>query len=208
MADEETVSVYDTRADDYADMVASTEVDEHLVAFMDELPSGGHVLDLGCGPGHAAATMTAAGFDVDAWDASEGMVRLAADTSGVRIERRDFDSLDAVDAYDGIFANFSLLHARKAEMPDLLGRIARALRPGGVLHLALKTGTGERRDAIGRFYSYYEESELEGLLTRSGLGIASRATGSGRGLDGSDASWIIVRARPTDDADDTSAARV
>ena len=64
---------------------------------------------------------------------------------GVRIDARlaRFDELDAVARYDGIWANFSLLHAPRAEMPGNLARISRALRPGGWLHLGLKLGQGD-----------------------------------------------------------------
>lgn len=193
-ADRETLDVYDARAGDYANLVDRSKPGRHLTDFIDALPKHGRVLDLGCGPGKSAADMAEAGLTVDAWDASAEMARLGRESFGLDIQVREFESLDAVQTYDGIFANFSLLHAPKSQMPGHLERIARALKPGGVFHIGMKTGTGERRDSIGRFYAYYEDVELSELLTAAGFTVTDRALGSDLGLDGTEAPWIIMRA--------------
>ena len=54
-------------------------------------------------------------------------------------------------------------------MPDILSRIHHALRPGGIVYIGLKAGVGEARDDFGRFYAYYEETELTGLIRTAGL---------------------------------------
>jgi SAM-dependent methyltransferase len=197
MADARTLAVYAARARDYAARFGGTGEGPHVRAFLAELPKGGRILDLGCGPGHAAAAMTRAGFKVEAWDASPELVRIARDEYGVDARVVRFEDLADIDRFDGIYANFSLLHASKAEMPALLTRIARALKPQGVLHIGLKTGCGERRDAIGRFYAYYEDAEIAALLDAAGLPAFRRATGEESGLDGAIAPWIILLARKT-----------
>ena len=137
-------------------------------------------------------------MQVDAWDASSEMAALAREQFGLEVRIATFDELDADAVYDGIYANFSLLHAPRSEMPGHLDRIAKALTAHGLLHIGLKTGVGERRDSLGRFYAYYEESELAGLLDTAGFEILSRATGTEAGLDGVEAPWIVVRARKND----------
>ncbi|MCV6591402.1 MAG: SAM-dependent methyltransferase, partial [Silicimonas sp.] len=101
-------------------------------------------------------------------------------------------------AYDGIHANFSLLHAPKIEMPGHLGRISRALRPRGVFHIGMKTGTGEARDALGRFYAYYQEDELTALLAAAGLNVIAKDRGREKGLAGTVDPWMILLARKND----------
>ncbi|MDA8585583.1 class I SAM-dependent methyltransferase [Rhodobacteraceae bacterium] len=195
MSDRKTLSVYDAKADEYAGLTTSFETDRHLDAFMEALPTGGRVLDLGCGPGRAAKTMADAGFDVTAWDASPEMARFGRETFDLDIEVKTFADLNDVAVYDGIYANFSLLHSPKSEMPSHLTRIATALRPQGQFHIGTKTGTGEKRDGIGRFYTYYADAELTDLLGAVGLSVQTRATGSDAGLDGVVAPWIIIRAK-------------
>ncbi|MCG6882178.1 MAG: class I SAM-dependent methyltransferase [Silicimonas sp.] len=197
MADAETLAVYAKRAQDYADRFTDDGPNTHLNAFMDALPKGARVLDLGCGPGRATRAMLDSGLRVDAWDASPEFARVAQEMNGVTVTLASFDDLAAETAYDGIYANFSLLHAPKAEMPGHLARIARALTPGGLFHIGTKTGSGEKRDKLGRFYAYYTEEELTGLLEGAGLAITYRRTGEEPGLDGTVAPWIILHARKT-----------
>ena len=193
-ADRETLDVYDAQAADYARLTESEARDTQLLAFIAALPKGGRVLDLGCGPGHAAAAMANAGLIVDATDASSEMVALAGRHKGVTAWQALFDEIDAEAAYDGIWANFSLLHAPRATMPGHLARLARALKPGGLFHIGLKTGEGEKRDGIGRLYTYYTGPELSGLLGAAGFTIRDTRTGRSLGLDGELADWIVIEA--------------
>lgn len=194
MSDPETLAVYDAQAADYAAMTESEASDAQLASFIDDLPFGGHALDLGCGPGHCAAEMARRGLRATAMDASAEMVVLASVHAGVDAKQATFDELDGTDIYDGIWANFSLLHAPRHDMPTHLAAIARALMPGGRFHIGLKLGTGEARDRLGRFYTYYEEDELLMLLRNSGLTPKKVTRGSGKGLEGSVSDWVSVAA--------------
>lgn len=195
MADKKTIAVYAKRAEDYAKCFGSSGEGRHVTSFLAELPPGGRILDLGCGPGHASAAMKRAGFEVDAFDASPELAAIANTQFGVDVRVATFDELDATENYDGVFANFSLLHAPKSEMPAHLMRVSRALVQNGILHVGLKRGTGERRDSIGRFYAYYELDELTDLLTQANFQVICTTEGEEAGLDGIVAPWIILLAR-------------
>ncbi len=197
MADRETLRVYGARADDYAKMAAHDTTDRRLQAFIDALPEGGKVLDLGCGHGRSTAQMIDAGLKTEGLDASPELAKIARDTFGVDVKIAGFETLDVEDVYDGIFANFSLLHAPKAEMPAHLTRIARALRANGIFHIGTKSGEGEGRDALGRFYAYYTDAEITGLLEDAGFTVLSRDIGAEAGLDGTVAPWIVLLTRKT-----------
>nr|WP_249200456.1 class I SAM-dependent methyltransferase [Thetidibacter halocola] len=187
--------VYDARAAEYADALgADPASNAALSAFIAALPKGGRVLDLGCGPGTWARRMVEAGLTVEGWDASEGMIAIASRVPGLTVRQARFEDLDAEAAYDGIWANFSLLHAPRADMPEHLARIARALRPGGVLHVGLKEGTGEARDSLGRFYAYYGLDEFRDLLRDAGLRPDGARQGADKGLDGTVAPWFTLSA--------------
>lgn len=194
MIDDETISAYNTQVEAYADLTKPTSPDPHLVAFMAHVKSGGHILDLGCGPANAAAEMRAHGFQVDAVDASPEMVRIANETHDIGARLASFDDIDEADAYDGIWANFSLLHAPAEDFPRHLVALYRALRPGGHFHIGMKLGTGSARDKLGRHYSYYSQPELSGLLTQAGFVIDEAFTGEIMGLAGSVEPWIALRA--------------
>jgi SAM-dependent methyltransferase len=201
VSDERTIRVYDARARDYAARFsADADADTQLQHFMDHLPARAAVLDLGCGPGRSAAIMARAGHDVTATDASAEMVALAAAHPGVTARQERFDDLTGDTAYDGIWANFSLLHAEEDALPRHLAAIARALKPGGLFHIGMKLGQATARDSLGRRYLYVTEDGLESLLTGAGLTPFARWTGRSPGLAGTDDPWIVMQARKDKDA--------
>lgn len=195
MVDDRTIALYNAKAADYADLVQSEHPDAQLQAFMDLLPEEGAVLDLGCGPAFASAKMRTAGFKPDPVDASEGMIKIANDRFDIGARLIRFDQIDMVDTYDGVWANFSLLHAPRADLPKHLSAVAVALRENGVLHIGMKTGTGERRDGIDRLYTYVTKDELRDLLGQAGFDVIGTETGEEIGFDGTIAPWIVMRAR-------------
>ncbi|MGH6643187.1 MAG: class I SAM-dependent methyltransferase, partial [Bradyrhizobium sp.] len=65
-----------------------------------------------------------------------------------------FHDLDAVEAYDGVWANACLLHVPCDELAPILHRIWRALKPGGIFYASFKTGDAEGRDTLDRYYNY------------------------------------------------------
>ena len=85
------------------------------------------------------------------------MASIAKQKYGVEVRVAMFADIAGTDIYDGIWANFSLLHAPKADLPNHLAALHAALKPKGRLHLGMKLGTGEQRDTIGRFYAYYTD---------------------------------------------------
>lgn len=194
MADERTIAVYNAKAGDYARMVDSGGPDQTLRDFIAALPEGARVLDLGCGPGAASAHMQAAGLAPDPVDASAEMVALARERHGLAARLATFDDLDAIALYDGVWANFSLLHAPRADLPRHIAAISRALRPGGLFHIGMKTGAGEARDPIGRFYTYVTIPELRALLEGAGFQIFRETTGKDRGLAGTLDPYVILQA--------------
>ena len=196
-ADARTLACYAARAGEYSDLVSRDEPDADLRAFMAALPPGGRVLDWGCGPGNSAAMLAAAGFAVEATDAAPEMAALAR-RAGVPVRVEPFEALEAEERFDGIWANFSLLHAPRADLPGLIGRAAHALRPGGVLHLGMKDvppdGRREGRDGIGRLYAYWTADELSALCTAAGLEPGAPRHGEGAGLAGTVDPYVILRA--------------
>jgi len=195
MPDAKTIATYDAKARDYAKLVSTDAPDASLLDFINALPAGGTVLDLGCGPATASAHMRAAGLAPDPVDASPGMVALANETHDIGARLGVFDDIDGVAAYDGVWANFSLLHAPRDDLPRHMAALARALKPGGLLHIGMKTGDGSKRDAMDRLYTFVAQDELTKLVTDAGLSVTWTKTGKERGMAGTMDPYILMRAR-------------
>lgn len=191
--DRETLEVYDGASLRYAGRAGARWEYEALDAFLARLPEGAHILDLGCGPGHLSAVMAEKGMRPDPVDASDGMVALAREKYGLPARRATFDEIDGEGVYDAVWANFSLLHAPRAEMPGHLTRLARALKPGGLIHLGMKVGEGEGRDSLNRFYTYWWVEDLQAALEAAGFVVDEEVRrGKGTGLDSSPFGWCLV----------------
>lgn len=195
MADRKTIETYNSKAADYVDMVSEDKPDRGLRDFIDTVPKGGLVLDWGCGPGNSAAMMQAAGLVAEASDASAKMVYIARNTFDVNAKVETFNELDAIGRYDGIWANFSLLHAPKSDMAAHLSAAHKALKTGGHFHIGMKLGTGEQRDTLNRMYTYYEEAELKDIMTNAGFTILSTRTGEAAGMVGHLEPFVVITAR-------------
>ena len=194
MVDDRTIAVYDARAVDYARLNASDKPDAHLQDFIDLMPKGAHVLDLGCGPAAASAHMRNASLVPHPIDASQGMVQLANDSYNIDAVLGTFDDIRGTAIYDGIWANFSLLHAPRADLPRHVAALVEALKTGGTIHVALKSGEGVKRDAIDRLYTFLTVQELQNLLTDAGLRVNYTAEGMDKALAGTDDPWVLCRA--------------
>lgn len=182
--DKATLDFYDDEAPVYAPWSTPKSPLPWLEKFLSLAPDSGRMLDYGCGGGWAAMRMLEAGYEVDAFDGSAGLAKEAADLTGLDVKVHRFEDFDAKDRYEGIWASFCLLHVPRAEMPANLARIYAALKPGGVFYLGLKAGSGEKRDSLGRFYSYFEPEYITDLLAKAGFTTPQIRLRDGDGYDG------------------------
>ncbi len=152
-ADEETLRFYGANAPAYAEReITSRRI--RLGRFLALLAPGATILELGCGAGADTAEMLARGFDVSPTDGSPEMAEVASRRLGRPVGTLLFHDLDAVDAYDGVWANACLLHVPRPELAQVLSLIWRALKPGGAFYASFKTGDAEGRDTLNRYYNY------------------------------------------------------
>jgi len=194
-ADTQTIDAYDTHVDRYDNLARLLPDRDAMNRFLAALPAGGTILDFGCGTGAYAGLMQSLGFAVTAIDASAEMVRRAQSSYGVTALQRHFDQLAMADIFDGIWANFSLLHAKKTDFPGHLQAVHTALRDRGFLHIAMKTGRGTFRDKLGRFYALYSRADLARLLDQAEFDIIDETTGCDAGMAGITEPWIAILAR-------------
>jgi SAM-dependent methyltransferase len=131
--------------------------------FLAQLRADSHILDAGCGSGRDARAFLARGYAVTAFDASPTLAALASAHGGLPVQVRRFQEIDWHGEFDGIWACASLLHVPLSELPEVLERLAVALKPGGTLYASFKYGCGEREHS-GRHFTDLDESGLAALL--------------------------------------------
>jgi SAM-dependent methyltransferase len=136
--------------------------------FIALLPDHAEILDAGCGSGRDALAFAQAGLRVTAFDGSPQMVRLARDHTGLPVRQMRFEAMAWREAFDGVWACASLLHVGLDALPDVFGRIASALQPGGVFYASFKHGETEH-ESNGRRFTDMTTDRLSPLLSQAGL---------------------------------------
>ncbi|WP_346346745.1 class I SAM-dependent methyltransferase [Streptomyces sp. SID161] len=142
------------------------------------LASGSRVLDVGSGTGRPTAqTLADAGHRVLGIDISPVMVGLAArQVPGAEFRLADIRETPLAEAsFDAVCAYFSLLQMTRAEQADVVAKLARTVRPGGLA--ALATVPLDVEDAEGVFMGQpvrvtsFSAEAFTGLVTGAGLTV-------------------------------------
>jgi SAM-dependent methyltransferase len=195
--DDATLQFYRQNAEAYAQREITSRF-ARLNKFLALLPSGAAILELGCGAGADAAEMLARGFDVTPTDGSPELAEVASRRLGRAVGTLLFHDLDAVETYDGIWANACLLHVPRDQLAYVLSLIWRATKPGGAFYASYKTGEGDGRDTLNRYYNYPTEDWLRATYAQAAdwqdLAIE---TGEVLGFDDAMAEMLFVLARKT-----------
>ena len=160
-----TLSYYDEHSSQFTKdtvNVSFSPIQDHFLQFV---PDGGLILDLGCGSGRDSLYFLKRGYRVEACDGSGEMVRIATDLTGLPVKQMLFSELSGTDRYDGIFACASLLHVPFAELPDILAKIENALKTGGVAYISFKYGDFEGY-RNGRYFTDMNEERLAQILPK------------------------------------------
>ena len=193
--DIKTLQVYETQSSKYLENVTNEHPSKTLKYFAANLPRHSNVLDYGCGPGLSAEYLANLGHSVTAFDASQNMLELVPKHERIKSYQATFDTFSENEIFDGIWASFSLLHAKRRDFPHLLTSIKRALKPYGLFSIGLKLGAGEKRDKLGRRYTFVSQNELDQLLKSSGFNVFDHILGKDVGLDGVMSEWVFAYAK-------------
>lgn len=188
-----TLDFYAANAAEY---VLHGTVNPRLNSFLERLPAGGTILELGTGSGVDAKTMMAAGFRVDATDGSGELAHEAEKLLGQPVRQMLFNQLEADQAYDGVYASASLLHAPREDLPDIISRIHRSLKVGAYVWASFKGGQQEGLDGLGRYYNYFSASELKQAWSTNGAWSSlEHESWLGSGYDQLPTEWHSIMAK-------------
>ena len=190
--DEQTLNFYSAEAPVYV-AGGTGGVSRFLHDFLDLLMPGSSILELGCGGGRDSEAMLQRGFAVDPTDGSLAIATKAEERLGRPVRVLRFDELDAVDAYDAVWANASLLHVPTVGLPETLSRVHRALKPDGLHFASYKGGGLEARDRLGRLFNYLSADQLLAAYAASGpWEVRDLVEYAGGGYDGGTGPWLAI----------------
>lgn len=131
--------------------------------FLDPLPKGGRVLDLGCGAAEPiGAYMAELGYSVIGIDASTAMIDIARTRAPEGDWRlADMRNLNLPERFHGIIGWNSFFHLTREEQRQVLPRLAAHLLPSGVLMLTVGPEDGEVDGHVGDDAVYHSSLALD-----------------------------------------------
>ncbi|MBM7062484.1 class I SAM-dependent methyltransferase [Pseudomonas sp. UL073] len=128
------------------------------------------ILDFGCGPGRDLRTFSELGHQPVGLDGCARFVEMARSDAGCEVWQQDFLQLDLpAERFDGIFANASLFHVPRSELPRVLGELHASLAPGGVLFCSNPRGDNQEGWRHGRYGAFHDLDSWRDYLHAAGF---------------------------------------
>ena len=171
--DKQTIEFYNTNAQKYSSYSYEHEKGELYQKFLNYLPEKGSILDAGCGAGWDTKFFLKNGYSVTALDASVKLLEVIETHKNLEKIESDFLNFKSKIIFDGIWASFSLQHLPKSDFKPALKLLKNSLSETGFFYIGIHEGNKEIRDTLGRYYSYYGESEISGIIQSLNLRIFS-----------------------------------
>ncbi|PIN75752.1 hypothetical protein COV18_02805 [Candidatus Woesearchaeota archaeon CG10_big_fil_rev_8_21_14_0_10_37_12] len=176
---------YKIIASAYAKTVKSENFDnEFIERFLRNFNREKKILDVGCGSGNVTNDLVSKHrLNVVAIDISPAMIKLAKK----RFPKLDVRKMDLRDlkfssgCFDGIFANYSLIHISEDDVLDALKGFYHVLKKNGLLYLSLQEPTSvKQKDGlypvaynkkVKMFINLFSEKEIVTYLKKAGFKI-------------------------------------
>ncbi len=198
---EHTRAVYNKLGKQYIKDSKKLDPIERL-AFVKNFTKGSHILDVGCGGGRDSKFFATSGMYTTGIDASDVFIDEARKT----IPKAKFIQGDLLkipfpnNSFDGIWSQAVLHHLKRSDIPKAIKKFHRIMKPGGLLHIRVKKGSGEgyEKEKLSRwndrFYTYVSKKELGEYLKDAGFKIVQSGIFPDQ-LKRKNMNWILFWAR-------------
>lgn len=167
-----TLGNYNDVAEGFREGTRDHDVSQNIDALLRNIQGSPpfQILDFGCGPGRDLQTFAAMGHIPTGLDGSDRFAEMARVDSGCEVLHQNFLELNLpAERFDGIFANASLFHVPRQELPRVLRELRDALQPGGVLFSSNPRGNNQEGWKGERYGAFHSAEAWSELMTEAGF---------------------------------------
>lgn len=167
-----TLADYEDRAENFWERTREHDVSQNIDALLRWIrpATGARILDLGCGPGRDLMALRSRGHDPIGIDGCPSFVEMARAHSACDVWLQDFLQLSLPPhAFDGVYANATLFHVPRSELPRVLGEIRRCLTEDGVLFASIPRGDDQEGWSGSRYGVWHSIEGWRSFLTEAGF---------------------------------------
>ena len=167
-----TLAHYARNAEGFREGTRDHDVSQNIAALLRHIQAEAPfaLLDFGCGPGRDLRTFKALGHAPVGLDGTARFVEMARADSGCEVWQQDFLALDLPpERFDGVFANASLFHIPRADLPRVLRQLHATLKPGGVLFASNPRGDNREGWSGERYGAWHDWERWRDYLTAAGF---------------------------------------
>jgi len=167
-----TLDHYNRHAENFSTGTRDHDVSQNIAALLNYIDGEPPftILDFGCGPGRDLKKFTELGHIAVGLEGAARFVSIAHADSGCEVWHQNFLELDLPDHYfDGVYANASLFHVPRQELPRILSELRATLKPHGVLFSSNQHGNNDEGLNNGRYGAFYDLETWRQYLTVAGF---------------------------------------
>ena len=167
-----TLGDYSRNAFAFRDATRDHDVSQNIAALLETIRGAPPfvLLDLGCGPGRDLKTLKSLGHVPIGVEGAPEFAAMARADSGCEVWQQDFLRLALPpDRFDGVFANASLFHVPRQELPRVLAELHATLKADGVLMSSNPRGNDQEGWQRGRYGVFHSLESWRNFMTQAGF---------------------------------------
>lgn len=187
----DTNKYYQDNASSFYSATVDIDMSAIYQRFLPPMPKDCAILDAGCGSGRDALYFKKNGYHVTAVDASAELCALASQLLDQQVHCMSFENITWQNQFDAVWACASLLHVSKDQLPNVIKRLAKSLKAGGVMYASFKYGNTERVKGGRSFTDMTEETFKDILQSVPDLTLKESWVTADRRVN-SDQNWLNV----------------
>ena len=164
---DKTIEWYDKNAVDYANQTRNLDMESVRNVFLENIPKGGTILEVGSGSGRDTKHFLDNGYKVTAVDKSSELAKQAEEYTGQKVIVDDVKNLNFKNKFDGVWDLACLVHSKsKEELHKTYNNLSKALKSGGYLYTTFKIGEGLefKTDERGRSMVFMDQDSFKNLM--------------------------------------------